>query len=177
VLLEGYVVVFVAPFVLLGTAAWGRSRGASWNVVLARCLLATSLLWIVSLTLFPFDTNMRMWHLTPLRDWQLIPFRTIRSMLAFGLGNSEFRQLAGNVALFAPLGAALPLAVPRCRNPILTIAAGALLSFAIEFAQAFLPAHGPDVDDVLLNSLGAGVGYVAYALVALTLSASIRRDE
>lgn len=166
-ILDEELALFAVPFVLVGTVAWGRSRGASWKVIVPRCLLALSLLWIVSLTLFPFSTDWRMmWDLSPLDRAQLVPLRTIRSTLAFGIVDSEFRQLAGNVALFVPFGAALPLAVPRCRNPVLTVAIGALLSLAIEFTQGFLPMHGPDVDDVLLNALGTGVGYVVYALSA-----------
>jgi glycopeptide antibiotics resistance protein len=165
-IVEGYVVVFIVPFVLLGTVAWGRSRRAEWTVIIARCLLALSLLWIVSLTIFPLSTGVEMGHLSPIGRAQLVPLRTIRSLLAFGIEDSEFKQLAGNIVLYVPLGAALPLALPRLRKALRTIAVGALLSLAIEFTQGYLPMHGPDVDDVLLNTLGTGLGYAAYVLVA-----------
>ena len=51
---------------------------------------------------------------------------------------------AGNVALFLPLGFLLPLLAPRLDRPGRTVAAGFLLSVAIELSQvAFRGSDGP----------------------------------
>jgi glycopeptide antibiotics resistance protein len=156
--LEGYVVLFALPFVLFGVVAWGRRRRASLGAIVARCLLALSLLWMLSLAVFPIETSRWFVTLSPLGGAQLVPLRTVRSMLADGLADPEWRQLAGNVALFAPFGAALPLAAHRFRRAARTIAAGALLSIGIELAQGVLPIHGPDIDDVLLKPSARPLG-------------------
>jgi glycopeptide antibiotics resistance protein len=46
---------------------------------------------------------------------------------------------AGNVALFLPLGLLLPLLAPRLDRPGRTVAAGFLLSVAIELSQVAFP--------------------------------------
>ena len=70
---------------------------------------------------------------------------------------------AANIVLFAPLGFLLPCALRSFRRawPTLLLAAG--LSVLIETTQALLPGHSTDVDDVILNSAGAALGYLAFA--------------
>ena len=62
--------------------------------------------------------------------------------------------------LFAPLGAVL-----RARGVELgqATARGLALSFAIELAQLGIPGRTTSVDDVLLNTLGAVLGYLLAA--------------
>ena len=74
---------------------------------------------------------------------------------------------AGNVALFVPLGFLLPLLAPRFDRPWKTVAAGFCLSTAVELTQLAFPGiRRPDVNDVLLNTLGTAVGFLAYRLLA-----------
>src|SRR6185437_12404629 len=96
----------------------------------------------------------------------LVPFRTIRSQLAFGLRDSEARQLLGNVALFVPFGFLLPAAVRACRRPWALLVAAAAFSVLIETLQAILPGHTTDVDDVILNTAGAALGFLAFSVAA-----------
>jgi glycopeptide antibiotics resistance protein len=74
---------------------------------------------------------------------------------------------AGNVVLFAPLGFLLPLLVPRLDRLWRTVAAGFLLSTAVELSQLAFPGiRRPDVNDVLANTLGSAAGFLAYRLLA-----------
>jgi glycopeptide antibiotics resistance protein len=74
---------------------------------------------------------------------------------------------AGNVALFVPLGFLLPLLLLRLDRLWRTVAAGFALSAAIELSQAAFPGiRRPDVNDVLMNTIGTAVGYLAYRLLA-----------
>jgi glycopeptide antibiotics resistance protein len=71
---------------------------------------------------------------------------------------------AGNVALFLPFGFLLSLLAPMDRW-WRTVGAGFALSLAIELTQlAFTGLRRPDVNDVLLNTLGASLGFAAYRL-------------
>jgi len=76
----------------------------------------------------------------------------------------------GNVALFVPFGVLFPAVFPRWRRR--TLAAGALLSAAIELAQrAFLPWRVSTLRDVASNSVGVAVGLV----LLITAEALLRR--
>ena len=73
-------------------------------------------------------------------------------------------NLLGNVAMFAPLGALLPLLWKRYRKLWKTALFALVLSLGIELFQMFL-LRGVDIDDVILNVLGAVAGYGAFKLL------------
>jgi glycopeptide antibiotics resistance protein len=72
---------------------------------------------------------------------------------------------AGNVVLFVPLGFLLPLLAPRLDRFWRTVGTGFVVSSAIELAQVAFPGvRRADVNDVLMNTLGAAAGYLLYRL-------------
>jgi glycopeptide antibiotics resistance protein len=74
---------------------------------------------------------------------------------------------AGNVALFLPFGFLLPLLAPGMDRWWRTAGAGFALSLAIELTQLAFPGlRRPDVNDVLMNTLGAALGFAAFRLAA-----------
>jgi glycopeptide antibiotics resistance protein len=169
-MLSANAVVVAAGVAMVGLVAFGHGRGMSRPTILIRCALICAVALIVSVTLFPLSVDARLWKLHHLfSDMHLEPFGTIRTQLAFGLEYSEARQLIGNVALFVPLGFLLPAAVRTCRRVWVTLAVAASLSVLIEIVQALLPNHTTDVDDVILNSTGAALGYFAFRLIAWAL--------
>jgi len=91
-------------------------------------------------------------------------------------GDRALATLAGaaaNVALFLPLGFLLPLLTPWFDRWWRTVGAGFALSAAIELSQVAFPGvRRPDVNDVLMNTLGAAIGFLAHRLVA---TATLRR--
>jgi len=154
-------IVLVAIGAGLATVGISRSRGASWAAALARVALLACLVVIALYTLVPPPgARLRDFHLD--RFPTLVPFRTIRSYLAHGLVPSENRQLLGNVVLFVPLGFALPLAISRLQTFPRTLLAGIATSTFIELGQMVVPAHGPDVDDIILNALGVALGFLLW---------------
>lgn len=66
-------------------------------------------------------------------------------------------HVAGNLIWFVPLGLLLPMLAPQA-NGWRVLLAGAGLSLGIEIAQYLLGTGYADVDDVLLNALGALAG-------------------
>ena len=99
----------------------------------------------------------------------LVPLQSGLRMLA-GTPDTAVEQLGGNIALFVPFGFMVPL---LCRSRpsaarILTMAFGA--SMAVEAMQLALsatygyPYRLASADDVLLNVLGAAIGYHLYRL-------------
>jgi glycopeptide antibiotics resistance protein len=82
---------------------------------------------------------------------------------------------AGNVALFLPLGFLVPLLAPWFDRWWRTVGAGFALSAAIELSQVAFPGvRRPDVNDVLMNTLGAAIGFLAYRLVATATRVGLR---
>ena len=79
------------------------------------------------------------------------------------------RNTFGNILLFLPLGILLPLWDPRFRSIKTLIVTAACLSLSIEaiqFALRFIgSARAVDIDDVLLNTLGACLGFGIFRIV------------
>jgi glycopeptide antibiotics resistance protein len=76
-------------------------------------------------------------------------------------------QAAGNLLLMLPIGLFGPLALPwldRWRRVLLV---ALLLSVFIELAQLRIPDRSADVDDVLLNTVGALIGYGLMRMLGL----------
>jgi glycopeptide antibiotics resistance protein len=169
-MLSANAVVVVAGAVMIVIVVAGRARGASGLTIIARCALAGAIALIISVTLFPLPVEARLWkHHHAFSNLHFVPFGTIRTQLAFGLEHSEARQLIGNVALFVPLGFLLPAAVRTSRRLWVTLVVAAGLSVLIETLQAILPSHTTDVDDVILNTAGAALGFLAFTMITWTV--------
>ena len=92
--------------------------------------------------------------LTATRDApQLLPLRTTLEELRAGAWPLIY-HVVGNLAWFVPLGVLL-----RRRSGLVALLAGAGASICIELMQYLLMTGMSDVDDVLLNALGALMGW------------------
>ncbi|MFD4475683.1 VanZ family protein [Streptomyces sp. NPDC058471] len=91
----------------------------------------------------------------------LRPGDSIRDYLAQPAFRDTVKQLGGNIVLGLPFGMLLPVLVPRARGLIRVTAVTALVMLLVELAQGFLvTGRAFDVDDVLLNTTGAVLGYL-----------------
>lgn len=100
--------------------------------------------------------------------YNLEPLRTVR--LYFDMTNglsyaSRLVNLLGNVAVFAPFGILLPLAVTGYRSFIRLTLLSALGILVLELLQMLLHVGSLDIDDLLLNLLGVWTGYALLRLV------------
>ena len=134
--------------------------------VLPRIALALYLLWLASITLSPAPGVMEGTSPTGIRV-NLVPFDSIRGLIALGPNWPAVRLLAGNVVVFVPFGLLAPAAWPRLRSFGLTALAGFGLSLGIECVQLLLSLRlghtyrVSEVDDVLLNVTGVVLGWAA----------------
>lgn len=90
-----------------------------------------------------------------------------------------FLQLGLNTAMFLPFGFFLPVLCRSFRSWWAATLAGLLLSGTIEFLQLF-SFRATDVDDLLMNTLGAYLGYLLAWLLRrswLRTQADSRREE
>lgn len=103
--------------------------------------------------------------ISPLRgSVNIVPFYGIFEILQEGMIAVIVLNILGNIIMFLPLGFFLPLLWKKFSSPKAVFIFGALLSSAIEITQSF-SYRGADIDDVLLNTIGALSGYWLYRLI------------
>lgn len=71
-------------------------------------------------------------------------------------------NIIGNVAMFIPVGIVWPVCFKKLDSIAKTILAGAGFSLFIEITQLPFFERCSDIDDLLLNTLGAAIGAVIY---------------
>jgi glycopeptide antibiotics resistance protein len=71
-------------------------------------------------------------------------------------------NIAGNILMFIPLGVLLPMMFRGRLKMGWMVCIGLICSFAIECVQCWMGTRNADIDDVLLNTMGAVVGFVVY---------------
>jgi glycopeptide antibiotics resistance protein len=131
----------------------GRVEDAMRKIAIA-ALLGGYLVVLLDLTLVRYPQS------RPPANW--VPLGTIGPYCAVG-GWELVRNVAGNVALFAPLGVLLPAWHAALRRGWRVVALALGVSLAIELAQYASGRRVADVDDVLLNTAGAALGCLAFA--------------
>lgn len=118
--------------------------------------------WVVFVLYLVFLAKLLLLSRTPgsVRSLNLIPFRTIADYLfsnSAGVRRFSLGEVLGNVVVFVPLGACLPLLRRRTdvwSNVRIVIA----VSVTVEVLQGLLGVGASDVDDVILNALGGLTG-------------------
>ncbi len=99
--------------------------------------------------------------------YNLIPFVEIRRFWTYReqLGVfALFTNIIGNVLGFIPYGFILPVIHRGLRSGFLIILSGFGLSLCVETIQLVTRVGCFDVDDLILNTLGAALGYFAFAV-------------
>ncbi|MEN8655554.1 VanZ family protein [Streptomyces sp. 21So2-11] len=101
----------------------------------------------------------------PLTHSNLRPGDSIRAYLAQPMAPDTVKQLGGNIVMGIPFGVLLPVLVPRTRGLVRVAAATALVMILVELVQgALITGRAFDIDDVLLNTTGALIGYLLIGL-------------
>lgn len=98
-------------------------------------------------------------------QYNLVPFREIMRFWIYRerVGYlASFLNLGGNVIGFLPFGFFLPVISYRFRSGWLTGILGFSLSLLVETVQLVCKVGCFDVDDLMLNTLGAVLGYVIF---------------
>jgi|SRR5687767_2332961 len=132
-----------------------------WVVRVAAVVYATLL---IALTMLPLGTY-------PYPPPNPYPFATIGQLFGRdGLDLSVLRLIVGNVLAFVPLGFLTPMLAPRRMSWRFVLAVGLIVSVAIELGQLGLSGllgytyRQSDVDDVIVNVIGALIGYAAFTI-------------
>lgn len=149
-------------------------RRARWPQMIAALALATYALWICSVAFFPlpmagsgeaaalaagYDGRPRV---------NMVPIRAILAAFPGMSAGQIVREFGGNVLLFAPFTLAGPLfwrSLRTWRWPLAVGAGGSLLIEVVQFALSGVAGfmyRQPDIDDLILSTLGALLGYAVF---------------
>jgi glycopeptide antibiotics resistance protein len=91
----------------------------------------------------------------------LHPGRSMRAYLDQPALRGAVKQIGGNVLLGVPFGVLVPVLAPRARGLLRVLVLTAVVMLLVEFAQgALVTGRAFDIDDVILNTTGALIGYV-----------------
>ena len=74
-------------------------------------------------------------------------------------------NLLGNLLIFTPMGFLLPLLSRRFRRVWPVLVVGFVSSLAVETIQFIFRVGSTDIDDLILNTAGAWLGYLAYKFI------------
>ena len=100
--------------------------------------------------------------------YNLAPFKEIMRFITYyeTLGmKAVVVNLAGNVIAFMPFGFFMPVVGRRSRGPVRIIFLGFGFSLMLETIQLVFKVGSYDVDDLILNTLGAAIGFFCYRRV------------
>ena len=103
--------------------------------------------------------------------YNLVPLKEITRYFRYyrTLGMPLFLiNIVGNMVAFMPFGFFLPIISRRSRKWYNTVSFGLIFSFILETLQLIFKVGSFDVDDMLLNTVGAGLGFLVYRTVQRT---------
>lgn len=172
----------VVPAVLVAgvlvVRAW-RLR-LPWPRLALQLVVVLHLAGVVALVLFPLPVQTSLIAeraAEHLQDNNLVP---LVHLVAFAQGDTSIwdtKELIGNLLVLAPAAVWLPLLSPRCRTAGRVIAAGMAMSLAIELSQLAVSTilgytyRVADVDDVIVNTAGVALAYLAFRGIERLLGA------
>jgi len=110
---------------------------------------------LAKLTLEPSPASSSLIHTN------LHPGRSLKAYLDQPAMRDAIRQIGGNVVLGIPFGVLVPVFAPRARGILKVLLLTATVMLLVEFAQgALITGRAFDIDDVILNTSGALIGWV-----------------
>ena len=89
-------------------------------------------------------------------------FKTIKMYIDYAYKLNSFENLVGNVVVFIPFGFLLPYIQKRCKRFTVLLFNAFLFVLGIEVFQLFSAFGAFDVDDILLNCVGAVIGWIGH---------------
>lgn len=148
----------------------GLIRKMSKEKIITVCIFIVYLTLVACITLFPilYDEKVEYWG--DITWYNFIPFGTISNMFSGGLNITAIVQIAGNVCMSVPYGIFVMIFIKNKKWWKLLILAF-IFTISIEALQFVIGTvidnmyRTIDIDDVILNALGAYIGYGLYKIL------------
>lgn len=172
-MLEGTPLPVIALPLLVVVGILRANAGVPWRRAALEVALADYALFVIAMILFPViveaDIRMNRGDLLANPGWwfSAVPFQTIGDLLSRTSPTQAIRQIGGNLGLLIPLGFLLPALSRRMRGWRAFALTALCVSVGIEGMQFVERATGlavrsVDIDDVMLNALGALLGFLLF---------------
>ena len=147
-------VIMIVAAVGWGVTAWLIKKRSLWRRINAIVLVAECLL-VVGLTLLGRGDKGR--------EFSLVPFYSFQLAHEYA---DVYIQMVLNVMMFLPFGMAAPFVFSGfTKHPLwLTAVCAVTLSVLVEVLQYRLASGYADIDDVIFNTFGTLVGFLAYGV-------------
>jgi glycopeptide antibiotics resistance protein len=100
-------------------------------------------------------------NLWPTYNYNIIPFHTIKSLVyhrEYYNTDTWVKNLFGNIVMFIPLGVFIPALNRKLLRPSVFLLVIILILFLVESIQLLTRVGSFDIDDIILNTLGAMIG-------------------
>ncbi|WP_080846289.1 VanZ family protein [Cytobacillus gottheilii] len=120
------------------------------------------------LTLFPLTLENFLTNSSLSRNVNLVPFNIFTDYHIFD------EQIIGNFIMLFPFGIYLHVLYKRFTTNFKSLCLIFLTSILIEGIQLIFSAGTPDIDDIILNTLGGSLGYWCFSLGKLIAGKKIR---
>ncbi|MEV6112659.1 VanZ family protein [Streptomyces sp. NPDC052109] len=118
------------------------------------CMVAFAVA-LARITLEPSPASVHLTHSN------LHPGRSLRAYLEQARTADAVKQIGGNLLLGVPFGVLVPVLAPRARGLLRVLALTAMVMLMVELVQgALITGRAFDIDDVLLNTGGALLGWL-----------------
>ncbi len=95
----------------------------------------------------------------------VVPMVELWNWILKGVWWHLFYNVIGNFIWFVPLGCLVPALFKKQRRLGRVMFIGAIVSTSIEVLQYILCTGVTDIDDVILNTIGAGIGYIVFNIL------------
>lgn len=155
-------------WILVRTICCIRKKSFCWKRELQLMLVYVCIIMAARFTFFPFGTVDGQVQPLVFASANAYPPRINLVPIVYLFDYAVFQEallnLFGNTAMFIPLGIIWPAVFPQLDTHKKVIAAGACFSLCIEILQLPFYDRVTDIDDLILNTLGFGMGYGLYLL-------------
>lgn len=153
-----------------------------WKTALHIFIIASFVIYVLALFYFTIGKSAPVIINGEKQRANLIPFRTIGNyvkMIAIGhsITGVAIINLAGNLLLLMPMAVYLPYLIKALRGFWKDILAVFVIDLLIEIIE-YITARGSfDVDDIILNMLGAVIGYGLWKLKPVQKLVTLIQEE
>ena len=161
--------IFTVVWLLTRLVVWKRQGKILWKREAVLLLMYLNLAVIIRFVFFPRALVDGQIQPLAFDASAVFPFRVnllpLVYLFRYGSARDIVWNVVGNAAMFVPSGVVLPIVYRKLDRFWKVIGWGALISLCIELLQLPFASRATDVDDLIMNTLGAAVGYGLYAAV------------
>ena len=162
-------VIFSLVWVLSRAIVWGKNKKIDLKREAWLMLMYINLFVIIRFVLYEFhkvDGKIVPLEFDVNKIWPLdVNFEPLIHLFDYETRREALVNLYGNIGLFIPTGIILPILYKGVNRFWKAVAIGFGMSFIIEISQLLFYERTSDVDDLILNTTGVAIGYLACILV------------